>query len=432
MHTARRTLSSIVVGLLTLALVGCSSSSPDDTNSVTIGLLLPFTGADSATTSNFERAALYAAKRVNQGGGIGGKPLRIVSRDTHSSLAAGQRSAEWLIDAGAKAIIGPESAAIAPALYPLLTENQVALLSPLIGAGEEPEEPAFDCKTPWFRLAPSAKTMGEHLAKLIASQNVKEVAIIYANDAYNEALTSALRKLFVSRGGSVPLELKVDPDAQSYAGIVQTAVAQGVTAVVLATSARAGALLVNEFDALSAQHVQWFLSPLLKTELLVANVAPDALDGAQGVAPKLFNMDTEFSDAFAEQWQGDQPLEGAYFYYDAVALLALALQKAAVRPVDAGTGDLQALAAAIEEVAAPLGEAAGWNEVETGLAGIRNGDDCTTDPARPCIYYTGLTGPMLLAGPTCSVTGRCFATCGGRLQGDKSLFSVENGRIVNQ
>ncbi|MET0793913.1 MAG: ABC transporter substrate-binding protein [Polyangiaceae bacterium] len=384
--------------------VGCSSSSPDGLDSVTIGLLLPFTGADSATSSNFERATLYAAQRVNDGGGISGKRLRILSQDTHSELEAGKRSARLLIDAGAKVVIGPESAALAPELYPLLTENGVAFLSPLVGAGADP---SFDCKVPWFRLAPSAKSMGENLAKQMITQKATEVAILYANDGYNEALSAALGTLFVARGGSVPLQLKLDPNAQSYAGSVEAVLASGVTTVVLATTARAGALIVNEFDALSQQHLRWFLSPLLKTELLVANVAPDALEGAMGVAPQIFDTGPQFPDAFARAWEGDRPLEGAYFYYDAVALLAFALQEAALAP---GPVTLPVFSTIVEDVAKSPGENQNWDELELGLARIRAGRD---------VYYSGLTGPMLLS------------TCGDRLQGTKSEFGVKDGQIVD-
>ena len=52
-------------------------------------------------------------------------------------------------------------------------------------------------------------------------------------------------------------------------------------------------------------------------------MAPDALEGARGVAPKIYDTGADFPDAFASRWQGDQPLEGAYFYYDAVALGAV-------------------------------------------------------------------------------------------------------------
>jgi len=405
MNRASFVCSLATLGSCLLTLAGCSSQTPDQTDSVTIGLLLPFTGADSATSSNFERATLFAAKRVNEAGGIDGKPLRVVSQDTHSELDRGERSAQWLIDAGAKVVVGPESAAIAPALYPTLTANGVALLSPLIGAGEDP---TFDCSKPWFRLAPSAKAMGENLAKQIIGTKVTEITIIYANDAYNEALSGALRDLFISRGFAVSLELKIDPEAQSYAGIVKQALAQGVSSVVLATSARAGALMVNEFDALSGRKIQWFLSPQLKTELLVANVAPDALDNAIGVAPQIFDKSDAFPEAFAREWQGDVPLEGAYFYYDAITLLAFGLQEVATK--DAGEFDLQRFAKYLYAIANPPGDTTKWNEVGSGLSSVRDGGD---------IFYGGLTGPMLLT------------PCGDRPQGRSSEFAVKDGRIVD-
>ncbi len=404
MNRASLIRSLATLGGCLLLLAGCGSSTPDQTESVTVGLLLPFTGADSATSSNFERAALFAAKRVNEAGGIGGKPLRIVSQDTHSELERGERSAQWLIDAGAQVVVGPESAAIAPALYPTLTAHGVVLLSPLIGAGEEP---TFDCAEPWLRLAPSAKAMGENLAKEIISQKVSEVTIIYADDAYDAALSGALRALFVSRGGAVPLQLKIDPEAQSYAGVVKAALAQGVSSVLLATSARAGALLVNEFDALSGRKIQWFLSPQLKTELFVANVAPDALENALGVAPQIFDKTDAFPDAFAQEWQGDVPLEGAYFYYDAIALLAFGLQQVATTD---GAFDLREFAKIIQQVANAPGETTKWNEIASGMSFIREGGD---------IFYGGLTGPMLLT------------PCGERPQGRSSEFTVRDGRIVD-
>ena len=58
--------------------VATDAPHPASGDAVTVGLLLPFTGPTSATTRNFERAALYAADRVNAGGGIHGRNIRIV------------------------------------------------------------------------------------------------------------------------------------------------------------------------------------------------------------------------------------------------------------------------------------------------------------------------------------------------------------------
>lgn len=387
-----------------LLLFGCGGAPPSGGDPVVIGLLLPFTGTASATSGNFERAVLYAADRVNAGGGVHGRPVRVVSEDTHSDLDRSRSSAAALIAAGAVVVIGPESAEIAQEIGPTLAASHVALLSPVVGAADDS---TVDCTHPWFRLAPSARSLGEALAKLMSAQSIADAAILYEADAYDEALADAAGARFITLGGRVALTRQLDPSAQSYAGAVADTMAAGAGAIILATSPRTGALVVNEFEASTAVTPRWFLSPLLKTDLLVENVAPEALEGALGVAPKIYDTTPAFPQAFNRRWQGDHPLDGAYFYYDGVALLALALQ--ATQPAADGSIDVDAFEAAIEKVAAPPGEAVGWDEIEVGLERMRDGDD---------IYYSGLTGPMLLS------------SCGQRQLGVTTTWQVHAGEIT--
>ncbi|MFZ5896903.1 MAG: ABC transporter substrate-binding protein [Myxococcota bacterium] len=399
---ALRYLSALAVPAL---LAACSSEASTPKDAITIGLLLPFTGTNSATTSNFERAVLFAADRINAGGGISGRKLRVVSRDTHSDFSRAQSSLNELIDEGAVVVVGPESADIAAEIAPTLAARGVAFLSPLVGAADDS---AVDCTVPWFRLAPSAQSLGDALAKRLSAEDIGHVAILYEARAYDQALRNAVSKRFKTLGGSVALEVKLDSDAQSYAGSIGSALAADVDAVVLATSPRTAALVVNEYDALSAKKPHWFLSPLLKTELLVENVAPEALEGATGVAPKIFDQSSAFPDAFAKRWQGDQPLEGAYFYYDAMGLLSLALQKTVL--MNNGEIQLKTLNAAVLASAQTRGSSVGWNELENGLLNLTEGNDT---------YYSGLTGPMLLN------------SCGPRSLGASSVWRVHDSEIVN-
>jgi len=400
----QRFVSTLAITLPLATSSGCGGSDATSGDTVTVGLLLPFTGSTSATTRNFERAALYAADRVNAGGGIHGRRLRIVSRDTHDDIERSQQSTDELIAEGAVVVVGPESAGIAQAIAPALAAHQVAFLSPLVGAADES---SVDCTNPWFRLAPSARSLGEALAKLAWSQNLRSAAVLHSADAYDIALSDAVDARFAALGGQITLRLELDPNAQSYAAIARQTIDAGVESIFLAAAPRTGALAVNELEALSPRPLQWYLSPLLKTEVLVANVAPEALEGAFGVAPRIFDTGTAFPDAFSARWQGDRPLEGAYFYYDAVALLALALAK--TTPAADGSIDVLQLPAAIQDAAAPPGEGVAWDEIELGLLRTRSGGD---------IYYSGLTGPMLLD------------ACGSRQLGATSTWQVHAGTIA--
>jgi ABC-type branched-subunit amino acid transport system substrate-binding protein len=375
-----------------------------DESGIEIGLLVPFTGSTSATASNLEEAAFFAADQINEAGGIEGQHVRIVSRDTHSDVARGIAAAKALANEGAVAVIGPENSEIATEIRPLLAAQNVLFLSPLVGAAEEPPR---TCDQPWYRLAPSAKALGEALAKQAFAIDPNGVAgVLHTSTPYDSALGGAAAARFGTLAASigapgVVLEIELDPDAQSYASAVQRAQAAGVTDVILAMSPRAAAILVNEYDALSRQKPHWFLSPLLKTELLVQNVAPAVLEGAMGIAPKIDREDQDFPDAFAQRWQGDQPLEGAYFYYDAMALLALGLEKSTV------TKD-ESLSKAVYDVS-QTGEPVKWDGLAKGLKGLHRGG---------AFYYSGVTGPLSLE------------MCGGRLTGQTSQWKVSDGEIV--
>lgn len=384
---------------LVLGATGCSSDDAVPDGGLKVGLLLPFTGSASATASNLERATLYAADRINDGGGINGTKVRVISRDTHSDVNRGVAAARQLASEGVVAVIGPESAEIAEQIRPVLADEGVLFLSPLVGAAAEPSRV---CDTPWFRLAPSAKSLGEALAKQATSQQVQRVAVLYSSSPYDRALGAAAAARFATLGGKVALQLELNPTAQSYSTVISAAIDAKATDVILAASPRAAAILVNEFDALSEQQPHWFLSPLLKTELLVQNVAPQALEGALGVAPKIYDHGDAFPTAFSQRWMGDSPLEGAYFYYDAMALLAVALAKD--DPADPN------LSRAMLDAAGPPGEGVRWDELEVGLKRLADGDD---------LYYTGLTGPLSLE------------RCGSRSTGATENWTVEQGEITD-
>src|SRR6478735_4782690 len=118
-------MSRLLIALPLAIASACGGGAASSGDTVTVGLLLPFTGPSSATTRNFERAALYAADRVNAGGGIHGRRLRIVSRDTHDDVERSRQSTDDLIAEGAVVVVGPESAGIAEAIAPTLAEHQV-------------------------------------------------------------------------------------------------------------------------------------------------------------------------------------------------------------------------------------------------------------------------------------------------------------------
>jgi branched-chain amino acid transport system substrate-binding protein len=388
--------------ILPLAVLACAPAAKTDPDAIKVGLLLPYTGASSATSTNFEHAVLFARDQINAGGGVKGRRVQIVAADTHSDPARASESVDALIAAGVVVVIGPESAEIAAWIKPTLDAHDVVFLSPLVGA---PDDDQVDCTTPWFRLAPSARALGEALAKQARADQVSSAALFHAEGAYDRALATAFANRFVSLGGAITVDQVLKSDAQTYADIVRAAELTGSEALVLSATPRPAALLVNELPFLGQSNTRWYLSPLLKTQLLLENVGPRALEGATGVTPKIFDTSTTFPAAFARRWSGDRPLDGAYFYYDAMALLAFGLERAEL--VD-GQLSARELRLGIAASTGNRGEAGAWNQLDVSLERLRAGVD---------MNYSGLTGPILLQ------------DCGDRRSGESSRWSVHDGQI---
>ncbi len=384
-------------------LVGCAPNDATETGGLKVGLLLPFTGDAAATSSNFERAAIMAADAVNRAGGVHGQPLRIVSKDTHGDLERATEAVNELFNNEVCAIIGTESADISQAILPSLVEHEVAFISPLVGSATT----SSTCTSPWFRLAPSAKALGEALAKLMSAKSVSRVAILSASDAFNATLADAAASRFASLHGTVATRQVVSGDNQAFGNILNTIAQSNVDAVLVALPPVTASLAINEAQIISGFRPTWYLSPLLKTELFVQNVDPAMIEGAQGIAPAIDETQTNYPKAFADRWLGDSPLEGAYYYYDAVALVAMGIEATAIDA--SGSLDLGNVNRNIRAVAGPPGQETDWNNLGAGLIGLAS---------QAQYYYVGLTGTLVMS------------TCGERLMGMSSQWTITGGIIT--
>jgi ABC-type branched-subunit amino acid transport system substrate-binding protein len=406
---AFRRRSAVALAAL-VHVAACAPEPSQDPDAVKVGLLLPFTGACAATSHNFELAVLFARDQINARGGVEGRHVEIVSADTHSDSARARQSVSELFSAGVRVVIGPESADIAADIKQMLDDRDIVFVSPLVGAADDQ---AVSCTTPWFRLAPSSRALGEALAKQARTDLITNAALFYTDGAYDVALAAAFRDRFVSLGGTITVEDPLPSGAESYATHIAMDDLSKTDAIVLSTSPRDAALLVNELRFVNQRRDHWYLSPLLKTDLLLENVAPGALDGATGVTPKILPDNTaEFSTEFARHWSGEQPLDGAYFYYDAMALTAFGLERAALAGSQPDSvAAAAALRAGIVASSGSSGEAGGWNGIGTSLHRLHDGVN---------MYYSGLTGPILLQ-----------KDCGDRRTGESTIWQVEGGRIQN-
>ncbi|HTV24595.1 MAG TPA: ABC transporter substrate-binding protein, partial [Polyangiaceae bacterium] len=261
-----------------VALALACGDSGESGERVRIGVLLPYTGEASALSANLEKGSLLAVDEINRVGGVGGVPVEVIFGNTFSDPERALEQARLLVERGVVAIVGPGEDEVEPRLFDMLTDAGVPLFSPLPSA----DAPGVGTDgMPWFRLAPTPRVLGQNLAQLVGDSGTTSIGVVVADDAYHSQLTEA----FIDRVAlfaSVEMNESVDESrlgVHALGALIDERMEQGMQAVMLAMHPRPAARLATELSALRGDQPlpQWYLTPRLKTELLLQNASPGAL-----------------------------------------------------------------------------------------------------------------------------------------------------------
>jgi ABC-type branched-subunit amino acid transport system substrate-binding protein len=353
--------------------LACRTPSPPS-EPIAIGLLLSYSGPLAANSINSERALRMAIEAANATGGIDGRPLRLIARDTRSSASKVKAPALELLDAGAALFIGPDVTDLVSALRPLLQDR--TMLLPAFTTASDIEWK----RSSWFVMGPPLARVGCELVNQMRADGRQKPVVIVAADAYNSSLSWDMTNKY-----GLPKHVLPASEASTVSSVAPIA-AMTADAYVLATSPPVASSLFFALTAIGADAVKdptrWYLSPTLHTPAFLDWMPKGSLTGAHGTSPGTVAGAGDFRVSFFARWQ-DAPLDDAYPFFDAGAVAALALQHAVSREgvVPDGTG----LGSHVQAVTHPGGHPIRWNELAEGLARIHDGED---------VEYLGLSGSL--------------------------------------
>jgi ABC-type branched-subunit amino acid transport system substrate-binding protein len=364
-----------------LLCTACLSAPPDGPeDGIYIGALLPFTGDVAATGTNIERALILVAESVNRAGGVAGRPLYILSRDTHSETRRGMEATHQLIDdQRVIALVGPEDEDLAKRSVSLLNEEHVVEIS---GGVTSPTFSGIDGDKYWFRTAPSSLVYGRALVERMVADGIKTASILYVGNEFGTGFAPAITYALATNHIVATSLTSFQQGEQSYLQAITTARASAPDAIVLVAYPRAGAAIIQEWAILGGRE-KWYLAPSLKADVFLDNIPPGVMEGAVGVSPVVAADAATFAAAFQKRWDGDEPLDAAYFYYDAAALVALAVASAA--HAHQGLPPRELVRDKLQPVSRLTGDVVAWYELDHGLALLAEGKD---------VDYRGASGAV--------------------------------------
>jgi branched-chain amino acid transport system substrate-binding protein len=179
---------------------------------IRFGWLTALTGPNSAPGIGFNRGVIYAADKINAAGGIGGRMIEIVTRDTQGDPAKAVNAAvELASNVKVHATFGPTNSGESLATTPIFARFkvpslQVVQLDQLIDPAKYPNA---------FRFAPNNSQWDDANRHYITDVlKAKKVAVIGDNTGYGTTATAVSVASFKAAGIEVVYDAVVEANAQ--------------------------------------------------------------------------------------------------------------------------------------------------------------------------------------------------------------------------
>lgn len=179
------------------------------------------------------RGVAQAQQEINQGGGIGGMPLRVMIANDENRPGVARAIAQALVaNPSVLGVVGHASSEATLAAAAVYEGGQLVAISPLSTAVDLAHAGAYT-----YRTVPSdfvtARALADHLLNQMRQQ--KAAVFFDARSRYSESLKAEFGTALSLGGGQVVREIDVSQSTFSAADSIQQAANQGATALVLLT-----------------------------------------------------------------------------------------------------------------------------------------------------------------------------------------------------
>ncbi|SPO01767.1 uncharacterized protein DNG_04440 [Cephalotrichum gorgonifer] len=204
-----------------------TSAEPASIPAILIGALAPLTPPGWVQAGQHLLAGLeLAVREVNDAGGVGGRPIELVVRDTAADPQRAVAAVEELAGLGVAALVGEYHSVVA-----CVAARRADALGLLFLCSSAVLDALTEQPSEWIaRLAPAQSHGWKIYADFLLSAGHTRIAIAAQSSIYWESGTRILRDYFAARGGAV---IELDASALSPTAICDDLVDNDATALLL-------------------------------------------------------------------------------------------------------------------------------------------------------------------------------------------------------
>lgn len=323
---------------------------------VRIGVLLAMSG-DVELREPLE----WAKDTINSQGGVGGRKVELVYKDT-SSGNVNALAQELLNDDSIRIVIGPENSDDVYALAPAFIAKKKVLISPTATSGDILR--AFGKKGYIWRTTEGDAAQVKVILTILKNKGATKVSLLAANNTYGKTFYDWFGFFATEYGIDTPFIRQFDEGSPMLEADVLEALKTNPDYLVAACWPEDAATIKRVIDR-SGSRTRLFLTDAAAQPALVEKLGP-AAEGIEGTNPAA-DPTTGFVEAY-EQKFGHSPTYFAAPAYDAVLIAAYTEARQDRAP-------FESLADSVDKVVQGEATVTGWNAsgVRTALTDIRTG-----------------------------------------------------------
>jgi branched-chain amino acid transport system substrate-binding protein len=226
------------VGLILALALGSAAMAAEP---IKIGGLFDLSGKAQAIGVSTKDVAQMIVDRINQGGGLKGRPIQLIIADTQSEPSQAVVALRRLVDKDkVVAVIGPTTTGAAMACLSAIEQARIPMVA-CVG-GDAPVNPARK----WvFKTPQRTSTAVERLFAYLNAQGLAKAAILAASDKFGQEGGGYLRSLASRYAIQIVAEESFDPnDVDMTVQLAKVALAKPA-AIIVWTIGPAGAVIAR-------------------------------------------------------------------------------------------------------------------------------------------------------------------------------------------
>ena len=242
-----------------LAGVATTVVAPAQQKAVTLGITLPLTGADADDAAFIKNGFMTAIEEANAKGGVAGYKINVVVYDSGTATAgqydpaqAATNTKKLVADPTVVANLGPEMSGEGKAMTPILSEADLATITPS-STNPDITNPAMAAqfkpkgKAIYFRTVTTDAFQGPNMANFFASNlKVKSIFVLDDSGAYGVGIANSFQKQAEKIGIKVLGRDQLNPKEADYTTILTKIKALKPDALYYGGVAQAGVKLAKQ------------------------------------------------------------------------------------------------------------------------------------------------------------------------------------------